>query len=52
MLSVSDRTHSYQNRWRTPQMRGKPHKPVIVAIARRLVTTANEILETGAPLRQ
>ena len=29
--------------------RGKPHKLVIVAIARRLVTIANAILKTGAP---
>jgi transposase len=30
-------------------MRGKPHKPVIVAIARRLVTIANANLKTGIP---
>lgn len=30
----------------------KPHKPVIVAIARRLVTIANAILITGVPWRQ
>jgi transposase len=29
--------------------RGKPHKLVIVAIARRLVTIANAILKTGDP---
>lgn len=29
--------------------RGKPHKLVIVAIARRLVTIANAILKTGTP---
>lgn len=29
--------------------RGKPHKLVIVAIARRLVTIANAILKTGVP---
>ncbi|MBC7675504.1 MAG: IS110 family transposase [Rhodoferax sp.] len=29
--------------------RGKPHKLVIIAIARRLVTIANAILKTGAP---
>ena len=28
---------------------GKPHKVVIIAIARRLVTIANAILKTGAP---
>jgi transposase len=33
-------------------MRGKPHKLVIVAIARRLVTIANAILKTGFPSRQ
>jgi transposase len=27
--------------------RGKPHKLVIIAIARRLVTIANAILKTG-----
>ncbi len=32
--------------------RGKPHKLVIVAIARRLVTIANAILKTGLPWRQ
>jgi transposase len=31
------------------KMRGKPHKLVIVAIARRLVTIANAILKTGIP---
>ena len=35
-----------------PKMRGKPHKLVIVAIARRLVTIANAILKTGVPWRQ
>jgi transposase len=34
------------------KMRGKPHKLVIVAIARRLVTIANAILKTGVPWRQ
>ena len=29
--------------------RGKPHKLVIVAIARRLITIANAILKTGTP---
>jgi len=29
--------------------RGKPHKLVIVAIARRLITIANAILKTGRP---
>jgi transposase len=29
--------------------RGKPHKLVIVAIARRSVTSANTILKTGVP---
>lgn len=29
--------------------RGKPHKLVIIAIARRLVTTANAIIKTGTP---
>ena len=32
-----------------PMMRGKLHKLVIVAIARRLVTIANAILKTGVP---
>lgn len=31
--------------------RGKPHKLVIVAIARRLVTIANAVLKTGEPWR-
>ena len=31
------------------KIRGKPHKLVIVAIARRLVTIANAILKTGIP---
>jgi transposase len=31
--------------------RGKPHKLVIVAIARRLVTIANAILKSGTPWR-
>ena len=31
------------------KIRGKPHKLVIVAIARRLVTVANAILKTGTP---
>ncbi len=31
--------------------RGKPHKPVIIAIARRLVTIANAIIKTGIPWR-
>jgi transposase len=30
---------------------GKPHKLVIVAIARRLVTIANAILKTSIPLQ-
>jgi transposase len=34
------------------KMRGKPHKLVIVAVARRLVTIANAILKTGVPWRQ
>ena len=34
------------------KLRGKPHKLVIVAIARRLVTIANAILKTGVPWRQ
>jgi len=29
--------------------RGKPHKLVIIAIARRLVTIANPIIKTGIP---
>jgi transposase len=29
--------------------RGKPHKLVIIAIARRLVTIANAIIKTGTP---
>jgi transposase len=29
--------------------RGKPHKLVIIAIARRLVTIANAIIKTGVP---
>ena len=33
------------------KMRGKPHKFVIVAIARRLVTIANAILKSGVPWR-
>ncbi|WP_287674796.1 transposase [Acetobacter sp.] len=31
--------------------RGKPHKLVIVAIARRLITIANAVLKTGLPWR-
>jgi len=31
--------------------RGKPHKLVIVAIARRLITIANAIFKTGVPWR-
>ncbi|WP_035725968.1 transposase, partial [Fodinicurvata fenggangensis] len=31
--------------------RGKPHKLVIIAIARRLITTANAILKSGLPWR-
>ena len=31
--------------------RGKPHKLVIIAIARRLVTIANAIIKTGTPWR-
>ncbi|TJZ87878.1 IS110 family transposase, partial [Paracoccus hibiscisoli] len=31
--------------------RGKPHKVVIIAIARRLVTIANAILKTGKTWR-
>jgi transposase len=34
------------------KMRGKPHKLVIVAVARRLVAIANAILKTGVPWRQ
>jgi hypothetical protein len=34
------------------KMRGKPHKLVIIAIARRLVTIANAILKKGVPWRQ
>lgn len=33
------------------KIRGKPHKLVIVAIARRLVPIANAILKTGIPWR-
>jgi transposase len=33
-------------------MRGKPHKLVIVAIARRLVTIANAILKAGVSWQQ
>ena len=29
--------------------RGKPHKLIIIAIARRLVTIANAIIKTGKP---
>nr|WP_272850338.1 hypothetical protein [Paracoccus seriniphilus] len=29
--------------------RGKPHKLIIIAIARRLVTIANAIIKTGIP---
>ena len=29
--------------------RGKPHKLVIIAIARRLITIANAIIKTGTP---
>jgi len=29
--------------------RGKPHKLVIISIARRLVTIANAIIKTGTP---
>ncbi|MFC0281422.1 transposase [Falsigemmobacter intermedius] len=35
----------------TLKIRGKSHKLVIVAIARRLVTIANAILKTGVPWR-
>jgi len=31
------------------KMRGKPHKLVIIAIARRPATIANAILKTGSP---
>jgi transposase len=31
--------------------RGKPHKLVIIAIARRLVTIANAVLKTASPWR-
>ena len=31
------------------KIRGKPHKVIIVAIARRLTTIANAILRTGVP---
>ena len=31
------------------KLRGKPHKLVIVAIARRLLTIANAVLKTGIP---
>ncbi|MCP1237958.1 IS110 family transposase [Gluconobacter kondonii] len=31
--------------------RGKPHKLIIIAIARRLITIANAILKTGLPWR-
>jgi len=31
--------------------RGKPHKHIIVAIARRLATIANIILKSGIPWR-
>ena len=34
------------------KMRGKPHKLIIVAIARRLVAIANAILKTGVPWQQ
>ena len=34
------------------KMRGKPHKLIIVAIARRLVTIANAIPKTGVPWQQ
>jgi transposase len=34
------------------KMRGKRHKFIIVVIARRLVTMANEILKTGVIWRQ
>jgi transposase len=37
---------SVANRLKT---RGKPHKLVIIAIARRLITIANAILKTGVP---
>jgi len=33
------------------KQRGKPHKLVIIAIARRLVTIANAVLKTGLPWR-
>ena len=33
------------------KQRGKPHKLVIVAIARRLITIANAVLKTGLPWR-
>ena len=33
------------------KQRGKPHKLVIIAIARRLVTIANAILKTDLPWR-
>ena len=28
---------------------GKPHKPVVIAIARRLITIANAVLKTATP---
>ena len=31
--------------------RGKPHKLIIIAIARRLITIANAIIKTGTPWR-
>lgn len=31
------------------KQRGKPHKLVIIAIARRLITIANAVLKTGLP---
>ena len=34
---------------RRPEMGGKPHKLVIIAIARRLATIANAILKAGMP---
>ncbi|MCP1197691.1 hypothetical protein NKW84_17850 [Acetobacter senegalensis] len=33
------------------KQRGKPHKLVIIAIARRLITIANAVLKTGLPWR-
>ena len=53
--AVPGRTRSHMSqpasevRRQAPQQNGKPHKPVIVAIARRLITIAHAVLKTATP---